>query len=183
MDSPDYILTIILAAVNLVLGIGCAILLARRLGRIIGRPEKLFRYSMILIGLYFLECVAFAAGMASQVFSIALAFIWGFILGVWLRDKAPAHDVLRASFFIALYSCLPTISVLLVVPLLMSIYGHSVLSAEQGLQFGIPDFLPLPWPLNTILGFFAAVSIGTVVFKTIITTGEVSLLIHAKKNN
>lgn len=33
-----------------------------------------------------------------QIFSIVLAFIWAIILGVWLRDKAPAHAVLKASF-------------------------------------------------------------------------------------
>jgi hypothetical protein len=54
--------------------------------------------------------------------------------------------------------------------------GGHILSAQEGTSFGIPDFLP--WPLNTIFGFFVALVIGTVVLKTVITTGEVSLLIR-----
>jgi len=183
METPDYILMIILAGVNMLFGAGGAVLLAGWLGRIIELPKTRFRYFILCVGLYFMECVAFAAGMATQIFSIALAFIWGFTLGFWLRGKAPTSELLKSSFLISLYSCLPTCSVLLVVPLLMSIYGYSVLSAEQGLRFGIPDFLNLPWPLNTILGFFAAITLVTVIFKVVITTGEVSLLIHAKEKN
>lgn len=54
--------------------------------------------------------------------------------------------------------------------------GGSIFSVEEGFRLGIPYFVP--WPLNTILGFCTALVIGTVVFKTVITTGEVSLLIH-----
>jgi hypothetical protein len=58
--------------------------------------------------------------------------------------------------------------------------GGHILSAQEGTSFGIPDFLP--WPLNTILGFCSALLIGTLVFKMIITTGEVGLLIHLGEN-
>jgi hypothetical protein len=58
--------------------------------------------------------------------------------------------------------------------------AETILSTEAGAELGVPDFVP--WPLNTILGFCSALVIGTVVLKTVITTGEVSLLIHLKRN-
>lgn len=177
MDDVEYILIIVLIIVNLVAGFGCAFPIGKLLGRINSKPNKNFRYLLILIGIYFLECVAFSAGMATQFFSIGLAFVWGIIFGLWLRSRTTAHEALKMSFFIALYTSLPTVSII-VVPLLGLFGGWKVLSAEEGARFGIPAVLHLPWPLNTILGFFGAIAIATVVFKTVITTGEVSLLIH-----
>lgn len=114
------------------------------------------------------------------VFSVGLAFVWGIVFGLRLRARASANQVLKTSFLLSLYSSLPAVSFVLI-PLLVSIGGRDILSAEEAIRFGIPPFLHLPWPLNTILGFYAALAIGAVIFKTVITTGEVSLLIHQGK--
>ena len=165
-----------LVVVNLAAGFGCAIPVARLLGRVNGKPGRVFRYFAILVGVYFVESVALAMGMGIPVFSVGLAFVWGILIGLWLRRAAtPVREVLKTAFYLSLYTSLPALS-FLVVPLLMSIAGWSILSAQAGHQLGIPDFLP--WPLGTILGFYATLAIGAVVFKTVITTGEVSLLIH-----
>ena len=177
MECADYIVIIILALVNLIAGFGFAIPITRLLGKVNGKSKGIFRYFVILIGIYFIECIALAAGMATQVFSFGLAFVWGIILGLWLRYRAPAREVIRTSFFIALYSSLPTVS-LAILAIIGLFVGQPVLSAEAGYRFGIPDYLHLPWPLNTILGFFGVIALATVIFKTLITTGEVSLLIH-----
>ena len=58
--------------------------------------------------------------------------------------------------------------------------GGHILSSEEGTGFGMPD---LPWPLDTILGFCAALMLGTIVMKTVITTGEVSLLIYLREKS
>ncbi|KPL01586.1 MAG: hypothetical protein AMJ90_07525 [candidate division Zixibacteria bacterium SM23_73_2] len=166
-----------LILVNLIFGFGFALPLQRHLSRVVTKPKKSLRYFVILIGIYFVECVAIILGMGIPVFSVFLAFVWGVIFGFWLRERASTRAVIKTSFFLSLYSSLPAASFILI-PLVMGIAGHNVLSTEAGTSFGIPDFLHLPWPLNTILGFYAALVIGAVVFKMIITTGEVSLLIH-----
>jgi hypothetical protein len=50
------------------------------------------------------------------------------------------------------------------------------LNVEQAYKFGIPQFVP--WPFNTMLGFCVGLSIGTILLKTTITTGTVSILIR-----
>ncbi|MGB7061268.1 MAG: hypothetical protein WBF13_02800 [Candidatus Zixiibacteriota bacterium] len=176
MKPAELTFVIVLVVVNLAGGFGLSRPIARLLGKVTGKPDRFFRYFAMLIGIYLLECVAFPAGMATQVFSIGLAFIWGMVFGFWLRGRAPSDKVLKASFFVALYTSLPTASfgILLLVAKLLS--GSNVLSPAEGTAFGIPYFVP--WPLNTMLGFCAALVIGTVILKTAITTGEVSLLVH-----
>jgi hypothetical protein len=173
MHHVEYTLII----VNLVAGLGCAFPLARFLSQVNNKPIRFFRYFTILIGIYFVECVAIATGMGIPVFSVCLAFVWGVVFGFWLRYRASIRQVLKASFFLSLYTSLPAAS-FIIIPVMVWIGGQNILSAEVGARFGIPDFLHLPWPVNTILGFYAVLVIGAVVFKMIITTGEVSLLIH-----
>jgi hypothetical protein len=84
--------------------------------------------------------------------------------------------VLNTVLLLALYTTLPTVSFGLLLPVAWRIDGRSLLSVEAGAAFGIPDLIP--WPLNTVVGFSVALVAGTVLFKTIITAGEVSLLIH-----
>jgi hypothetical protein len=176
MDPVESIMVI----ANLAAGFGCAIPLARLLGKLNASPKKALRYFVMLIGIYFIESVALAAGMASQVFSVGMAFVWGILFGLWLRSRAPAPRVLKTSLFLSLYTCLPTVSLLLI-PLLMGIGGDNILSAEQGARFGIPTALRVPWPLNTILGFFGAIVIATLMLKPVITTGIVSILIQLRE--
>ena len=177
--EPDEYIIIVLAVINLAAGFGCAVPIARGLCKITGKLNRFFRYFASLIGIYFVECIAFPMGMCTQIFTIGLAFVWGIIFGLWLRRYGPRRAVLKQAFFLALYGCLPTASFCFLIPAAWLVGGGHILSAEEGIGFGIPDFFP--WPLNTILGFFAALVIGTVVLKTLITTGEVSLLIHLRE--
>lgn len=176
MQSAEVFFTIAVAVVNLAAGSGLAVPVARRLGEVTSKPGRFVRHFAALIGIYSLECVAFVAGMATQIFSIGLAFVWGVVFGLWMRQKAAPRLVLKMSFMVALYTCAPTASFGIFLPVEKLVGGSSILSAEEGAAFGIPEFAP--WPLCTILGFCAALVVGTVVFKTVITTGEVSLLIH-----
>lgn len=177
LDATEYVLIV----VNLVVGFGCSLPMARLLCSVTGLPNKLLRYTATCIGIYFVECVAIVMGMGIPVFSISLAFLWGVVFGMWLRYKAPARDILKASLFLSLYTSLPAVS-FITVPLVGWIGGWDVLSTESGSIFGIPDFLFLPWPFNTILGFFAALVVAAVVFKTVITVGEISILTHISKD-
>jgi len=185
----EKVLIILLVTVNLAAGFGLAVPIARLLGEVTGRPTRFSRYFAILVGAYFVECVAFSAGMGTQVFSIGLAFLWGVVLGLWLRRRAAPQKVLKTSFLFALFSSLPTVSFGVLILLAWLVGGwliggrtitETILSTEAGADLGIPDFVP--WPLNTILGFCLALVIGTVVLKTVITTVEVSLLIHLRRN-
>ncbi|NIM48038.1 MAG: hypothetical protein GTO05_00140 [Gemmatimonadales bacterium] len=172
MDAAEY--TIIL--VNLGLAAGCTFPVARLLARAGGNRRRVRRYCAMLIGVYVAEAVAFSAGMATNVFSVGLAVVWGTALGRWLRhSESPEREMLKTALCFSLYSCLPAISFLSVF-LLVALAGWPILSADAGARFGVPAFVP--WPANTLLGFFGIVIGSAVVLKTVITTGEVHLLIH-----
>ncbi len=171
MEAPEYVLVI----VNLVTGLACAVPIASRLRRINDAARGIFPCLGVVIGIYFLECVFLVMGMGIPVFSVGLAFVWGIALGFWLRRRTSARPAVKLSFLLALYSSLPAFS-FIIIPVLFWFGGHHVLSAAQGGQLGIPRFFP--FPLNTILGFYGACAIGALVFKTVITTGVVSLLMH-----
>jgi hypothetical protein len=170
MELPEYILI----AVNLVAGFGCAVALAGVLRKAYGERTTFLRYFVLLIGVYFVECAAVAMGMGIPVFSMGMAFVWGIIFGLWLRGRGPAREVLKQSFFLSLYSSLPAAS-FIVIPVLLS-FSRPILSVAEGAKLGIPAFVP--WPLNTILGFYVVPVMCAVVFKIVVTTSEVSLLIH-----
>jgi hypothetical protein len=176
MESTESTFSLIMIAVNLAAGVGFSIPIARLLAEASGRLDRTFRYVAMLVGIYFLESVALAAGMGTQVFSLALAFVWGVAFGLWLRGRAPSLKVLKASLFLAFYTCIPTATFGILLLAAKLIEGANLVSSEQGTAFGIPYFVPQP--LNTILGFCVALVIGTVVLKTVITTGEISLLLH-----
>lgn len=169
---------IILFLVNLCLGIGFAIHLSRHLKAVNPQPHSFFRYFIMFVGMYFIECVAIVVAMLLPVFSLSLAFVWGIVFGLWLRESTSVHKVLKIAFHISLYTSFPAASFILV-PIIGLFAGWDVLSTEEAIRFGIPDFLY--WPLNTILGFYVALSVGIIVLKTAITTGSVSLLILLKK--
>jgi len=170
-----------MVVLNLALGFGGAVLIARHMRKALdGRRRRLVLYAA-LIGAYFVESVAFAAGMGTNVFTIGMAFVWGVVLGMLFRkqEKEPL-SILKATFAFSLYTCLPALS-LLAVPCLLACCGWSVLSVEGGRNLGVPEFVP--WPLNTVLGFSLAVALSPLVFKTAITTGIVSILLHLRKNH
>ncbi len=174
MEPAEYIVVIL----NLAAGFGFAVLLSRLFSKLDKESPRVFRYFAILIGIYFLECVAIVSMMLLPVLSIALAFVWGICFGLWLRVRTSRHEAIKTSFFLSLYTSLPAVS-FIVVPFLALFAGRPILSAEEGASFGIPGFVP--WPINTILGFYAALAIGVLVFKTAITTGGVRMLFHFKE--
>lgn len=124
---------------------------------------------VLLLLVYLIEGLAFTASMATSVVNIALAIVWGALLGLRLRSKDFTRKaVLRLSGAFALYSSLPAMSVV-TVPVACAVSGWSVGSVSAGRSFGIPDFVP--WPANTILGFCVAVGFGTMVMKVGLTVG------------
>ena len=175
LDADKYIV-IALIIVNLAAGFGCAIPIARGLRKVTGQTEKFSRYFAMLVGIYFVECVAFPAGMCTQVLTVALGFVWGVILGLWLRNITPAKEVLKTAFFVSLYGCLPTCSFAVILSCAWIISGNSLLNVEQAYKFGIPQFVP--WPFNTLLGFCVGLATGTILLKTAITIGTARTLVH-----
>ena len=169
MDPAEYAVV----GVNVAAGVGGAILLGRHLRGVSGKPAGAARCVAVLLGVYILECVAIVAGMLLPVFSAALAVAWGIVLGRWLRGRASRRAALRTACFVALYTSLPAAS-FMAVPLVLALGGWPILTAAGGAILGIPRFIP--WPAGTVLGFYAAVAIGTAVVKTLITTTGVRLL-------
>jgi hypothetical protein len=169
-----------LMAVGAIGGLAGAALIGRLLATVNRRPAKVVHYTAMMLGLYVLECVAFSAGMCTQVFSVALAVLWGVLFGLWLRKSTDARGALRAAFFVSLYGCLPTVILCVLLTAVFAIRG-GLLSVEMGADFGIPRFLP--WPANTILGFCSVLGGGTLVLKTGITMGEVRWLVYRGPKN
>lgn len=176
MELPEYVIL----GLNLALGFGCAVPVARLFAGLQARPSRALWLYVFLIAVYFMESAAFSAGMATNVFSIALAFVWGLVLGCRLRgSESPRKDLMKAVLSFSLYSSLPAAS-FLVIPIVMGLGGWSILTPEAGHRFGIPAFVP--WPANTILGFCAAVSLMAVVCKTLITTGVAMCLVRPRRD-
>jgi hypothetical protein len=175
MNTPELVLIGLLGLSNLVLGIGLGIYLARKLTNFADPSIKWRRAFALLVGMYFFECLAFPAGMATQVFVVGLAFLWGILLGRFLRMQPPLPS-LRFSLWVAIYTCMPTITFGFLVPFAWALAGNSLLSSEAGISFGIPEWVP--WPLGSVAGFTAALVLGTVILKSVITVGEVSVVLH-----
>ena len=167
-----------LALTNLVGGIALGIFLAIGFVCLTQKPNCFFKYLMLSLGLYFLECIAFTWGMCTQIFSIILSIEWGILFGLWLKGLVPQKQIIRQMLFVSLYGCLPTVSFAVLLLVIWVISGNGFLNVEQAYNFGIPDFVP--WPLNTILGFCVALAAGTIILKTFLTTGIVALIVRDK---
>jgi hypothetical protein len=168
----------VILILNLILGLGIAIPLSRYFANIQGLSMKQWQIYFILLGVYFIESVAFAAGMATNIFSIALSVFWGIILGVKVSKLATVpQKLIKAVLLFSLYTSLPAIS-FLSIPLIMALAGWSIFSTASGLNFGIPTFVP--WPVNTIFGLSILVTFSALIFKTGITTGLVGLKLRTQ---
>ena len=170
MKAVDYWIVLLLAVFNLSAGVGLAFPLAGILRQIRGAENKSLRYFLVFIGIYFAECVAFPMGMCTQIFTVALSFVWGIVFGLWLSPPSAdsqAGRIIRLAIFVAVYGSLPTASFCILITILKVIEGGNILSAAEGIAFGIPDFLP--WPFNSILGFSTALLAGTVILKIFVT--------------
>jgi hypothetical protein len=178
MNFQEIALLVALAVTNLVGGSIIGAFLAKGFTRLTDKRNHFFRYFAMMLGLYFLECVAFAWGMCTQVLSVVLSIEWGLLFGLWLKGIAPRGQIIRQIFFVSLYGCLPTVSFAAVLFIIWVIAGNGLLNIEQARNFGIPDFVP--WPLNTMLGFCVALASGTIILKTVFTTGIVALITREK---
>lgn len=156
-----------LVLLNLVMGVAGAGILAHPAEGFpaVSRRRRFF----LLLGVYLIESFAVSAGMASQIFTVGLAFVWGVVLGRRLH-KVSTTQFKRQVVSFTVFTCLPSLS-LLAIPVIASTGGWDIFSTKAGQEFGIPAFLHLPRPLGTILGFFAAVVIGSVALKTVLTLG------------
>ncbi|MHC4481109.1 MAG: hypothetical protein ACYS1C_09115 [Planctomycetota bacterium] len=176
-------LLIALVVLNVGAGLGLAVPLAAVVASASRAPWPRWRWSLALVGAYFVEGIALGLGMTIPIFNVALAFVWGVAVWVLLARNGEPRAVLRASVLFSLYCSLPAVS-LLAVPAAVALGGGNVLSIEAGSAFGIPALSGPLSPLSTILGFYLALAAGAVLLKAVITTGEVSLLmrVRARRN-
>lgn len=170
MDAAG--LTLVIA--NLIFGLGGAALLAGPLSEAKAEPNQVRWNFGLLVGVYVLESASVAASMATMILPIALAFVWAAVLGRWLRRSgAPIPKARRTAFAFAVYSSLPALSLVLI-PIVAAFCGRNVVSAQEAVRFGIPAFVP--WPMNSILGLFTVIPVGTLILKVLITTTGVRRL-------
>jgi hypothetical protein len=160
--------TVTLAVTNAVLGVGFGVPLAQRLAAGRGRAG-IARWLAALAGIYLAECVAFPAGMGTNVWSFVLAVVWGLVMR-WKLAARPPEDRRRLAVWFSLYTSLPAVSFASMIPVLVA-GGWKLFSVEAGHRFGVPGFVP--WPFCTMAGFFAALIGSAVVVKTVVTTAIV----------
>ena len=163
IDTAEYTLLVL----NLMLGLVGAWVVAGRIANVAQKPQQQSRYFRMLVGLYLAECVSVVVAMGTPILSVMLAFVWGVVLGRKMRRHVASSRIVRTSFLVALYSSSPVAS-FLIVPILLGLAGWSLTSTADGLRLGIPAMLP--WPTNTIIGFYTACAIGAALLKTMITT-------------
>jgi hypothetical protein len=174
VDSVEYGLV----GVNLILGFGFALPVARLLSGMFEYPKRFLYYYAILVGLYFIESASVVIAMGIPVLSIGLAFVWGIIIAYRFRNHSSLRKIQKTAMIITFYSSLPAAS-FIVLPLFLSYNGWDILSILDGGRLGIPYIFP--WPLNTILGFYSACAIGAILFKTVIAFCVVNLFMHVTK--
>jgi hypothetical protein len=176
MEEKAFLLA--LTGLNLIAGVWGAVCLGRTLRPRRPKLNSKARPFFALLGVYFLECVAFSAGMATQVFVFALAVVWGFLLGMWV-PQAPRKSSRRIPLFLGLYTSLPTVSFCALLLIASFLAGRPLLSTQAGLDFGIPPFVPRPF--QTMLGFCLVLGVGTLILKCAITTTAALLVLHVRK--
>jgi hypothetical protein len=174
MAFPENALIITLAVTNLAAGFGFAVPLANRFREITAHQNHFLKFYMLMLGLYFFECIAFAWGMCSQILTIAISIEWGILFGLWLKGLAPTEKIIKQIILISLYGCMPTISFSVIITVFWILSGNGLLNVEQAYKFGIPDFVP--FPLNTILGFCVALAAGTIILKTAFAAGITAMI-------
>jgi hypothetical protein len=163
MNGP--LITICAVITNAVFATVGGLWLARDMARLCG--GQAWKWLLAFWGIYMAECFAFSASMASNVWSFAIAVVWGFVFARWMRGTdANTTQTFRVLLRLAFYTTLPAVSFLSVF-VVMVIGGWPVFTPEGGYKFGIPPFIP--WPLCTVTGFFAAVVGSAVVGKVLLT--------------
>ena len=97
--NMETVLTLSLALTNLVGGLILGGFLAIGFSRLTQKQNRFLKYLALSLGLYFLECIAFAWSMGTQIFSIILSIEWGILFGLWLKGLAPQKRIIRQMFF------------------------------------------------------------------------------------
>ncbi len=170
-----------LALTNLIGGLILGGFLAVGFSHLTQKQNRFLKYLVLSLGLYFLECVAFAWSMGTQILSFLLSIEWGILFGLWLKGLAPQKQIIRQMLWVSLYGCLPAVSFAAILFIVWIISGNGLLNVDQARRFGIPYFVP--WPLNTMLGFCAALAVGTIILKTLATTGIAALIVRDKQTH
>ena len=176
-EHGESIILGLLFALNLTLCFGLLLPLINTFTKILPSPKIRKRFLLIL-GLYLTEIFALAMGMGIPVFNVALAFLWGTLLGQHLKNQTGLPNALKISTRLAFYSSLPAMT-FIIIPFIMLAGDANIISVQDASDMGIPSFFP--WPTNTILGFYAACAFGALALKILITNGCVKFIFKRNK--
>ena len=173
-------IVIFLIAGNAVVGLSLAFPVGRLLLGAEGADGRRRRGIATAAGMYAAECVALAVGMTVPIANVVLALGWGRMLGMRpARAGCPRRRALRTAAAIGAYTSAPAV-LLLAVPVAVIAAGGDALSPEAGAAFGIPDVPGVPWPLETVMGFYIGLALGTLALKVAITVGMVRLRLRLR---
>ena len=167
---------------NLAAGAAGAYVLARGVRGAEKGETGIARQYGVFISVYFVECVSLVLGMGIPVFSIFLSFIWAAVFGPRLSRWRSRAAIRKISTLLSLYTSFPAVS-FIIIPIAVLSNGGDITSVDAGYRFGIPRFSLLPGLLRTILGFYATLAIGSLIIKTIVTTGGIALVGRRRKRS
>lgn len=166
------VVEIILVGTNFVFGIFFSVVVSRRIANNFSWRKNRFLFFILLTALYLFEGMSIAAGMFTPVFTFVLAVMTGAVFGLIVKK----HDltmVVKSAKQLSFFTCIPAITMVLI-PIICFIYNWDIFSSSFGKDFGIPEFIP--FPLNTIFGFFMSILILFITVNIITINGTVRLI-------
>ena len=117
------------------------------------------------------ELMALLGSMSVPVANVLLAIPWGWVFARWAWPGPPEGRNRRA-WLLTVHSVIPSL-LLTLVPVVLwagSSGAWNVLDPVAAYEYRIPFAFVLPFPFNTIFGFYWAAALITVVLKIVVTT-------------
>ena len=118
------------------------------------------------------ELLGLIASMSIPIANVFLAIPWGWVFARWART-GPSAGVTRRAWILTLYSVVPCFALTLL-PIILWLGSGGQWDILDPLTaydyFRMPLVLGLPFPFNTIFGFYWGCALAAVVLKILITT-------------
>ena len=162
----------VLIGINLILGIIFSFIISQRILRYFKWENKKFTLIIVLLLLYLIEGITIAAGMLTPFFTFGLAIIIGIVFGYIIKKKE-LHKIVKSTLLLSFFLCIPAIT-LIMIPIVCFFSEWNIINSIDGYRFGIPEFIP--YPLNTILGFYLSIITLFITINLLLINGIVNFI-------
>jgi len=118
------------------------------------------------------ELLGLVGAMSIPIANVFLSIPWGWLFARWAAAGPPA-DARRRAWLLTLHSVVPCFALTLLPVVLWagSMGQWNILDPLAAYEyFGTPVVLRLPFPFNTIFGFYWGMALVSVLIKVLVTT-------------